>query len=148
MKEPKYWIWAAEHDDTIIGKIILRLSIIPCKLEWRWIRLQCWYLGCDMRSGVGWNMPEDCVEWWCERCGAEGINHVQMYGKPPYHEGLKERVAGWMRGQRRRIKQQLCRHTEIYILHVCGYAGNHVWVHCKKCHKFLGSKNLEEQCQS
>lgn len=43
------------------------------------VRGKCALFGCKEASsgyGGGGYLPDDCYEWWCERCGAEGINHV------------------------------------------------------------------------
>ena len=39
------------------------------------VRGHCALVGCK-EQGItgGYNMPDDCTEWWCKRCGAEGIN--------------------------------------------------------------------------
>jgi hypothetical protein len=38
----------------------------------------CALKGCDERSGGyggGGYLPDDCYEWWCNRCAADGINY-------------------------------------------------------------------------
>ena len=42
------------------------------------IRGKCALFGCkeSYNQGGGGYLPEDCTEWWCDRCGAEGINHM------------------------------------------------------------------------
>ena len=40
------------------------------------IRGKCALFGCDenYNTGGGGYLPDDCTEWWCNRCWAEGIN--------------------------------------------------------------------------
>jgi hypothetical protein len=42
------------------------------------VRGRCALFGCDELGdyGGGGYLPDDCYEWWCPRCGAEGINHA------------------------------------------------------------------------
>jgi hypothetical protein len=34
----------------------------------------CAIKGCDSRHGNSPYLPDDCDEWWCKRCAADGIN--------------------------------------------------------------------------
>lgn len=60
----------------------------PFLWVWAWLsrlrylffmRCVCAVKGCDVSYSRSGYLPEDCTEWACKRCNAEGINHV-VYG--------------------------------------------------------------------
>lgn len=47
--------------------------------KWYWrifVRGMCAIKGCDEHYSCGGYLPDDACEWYCKRCGAEGINFV------------------------------------------------------------------------
>ena len=138
--------WMAENDHLIIAKIYFRFwNTIGSFRYYVFQRGMCWLIGCDEKRGRGWNMPEDCTEWWCDRCGAEGINHMvttreTLYGFIPT---MKERLYG-LPG---RIHRKLCRHKDIsWKLFDERWGMPHpnpyMWGWCRKCNKCF-SEQLE-----
>jgi len=60
------------------ARIYFFLSNFHYKVYWRvFVRGKCALFGCNKKGsqGGGGYLPEDCYEWWCDRCGAEGINY-------------------------------------------------------------------------
>jgi hypothetical protein len=54
-------------------------SVCACLRYRLSVRSVCAVKGCHILSSNGGYLPDDCYEWWCKRCGAEGINHL-VYG--------------------------------------------------------------------
>ena len=53
---------------------------------WRiFIRGKCALKGCQIVYFDNWNLPDDCYEWMCERCGSEGINHQINTAIEPFY---------------------------------------------------------------
>ena len=132
--------WMAENDHKLIAKIYFRFwNTIGSFKYYVLQRGKCWLIGCDEHRGSSGYLPEDCTEWWCDRCGAEGINHMvttreTLYGFIPT---MKERLYG-LPG---RIQQKLCRHD--FKPHHANYQfteGVEVGS-CTKCHKYYRRSN-------
>jgi hypothetical protein len=49
------------------------------------IRGKCALFGCDEKHFCSYNMPEDADEWYCERCGAAGINYIVFNNKALFY---------------------------------------------------------------
>lgn len=61
--------------------ILYSLWFIPRNFIGKWyfrlfIRGICAIKGCEEHYSCGGYLPDDVCEWYCKRCGAEGINHV------------------------------------------------------------------------
>jgi len=47
--------------------------------EWHYrifVRGVCAIRGCNVHESCGGYLPDDVCEWYCERCWAEGMDHV------------------------------------------------------------------------
>ena len=56
-------------------RIILRVWDIFMTIRYRvFIRGKCALYGCNEHYAGSSLLPDDVLEWWCDRCGAEGIN--------------------------------------------------------------------------
>lgn len=130
--------WMAEHDNLLIAKIYFKFwNFIGSIGFWR-KRATCWLIGCDEHRGRSGYLPDDCTEWWCDRCGAEGINHQvftrdTLYGFIPT---MKDRISSCPH----RIKQKLCRHRDISWRLIGEHWGIPIKKpyqlgYCKRCHK-------------
>lgn len=58
------------------------------------VRGYCAINGCDIHYYRNDNLPDDCREWACENCGAEGINHVvqtidKFYNDTPFENFIQ-----------------------------------------------------------
>jgi len=130
--------WMAENDQLLIAKIYFKFwNAIGSFKYYVFQRGHCWLLGCDEHTGRSGYLPDDCTEWWCDRCGAEGINHQvttreTLDGVLPV---LWERISSWPY----RIRQKFCRHDINWRLFDECYGMPHPnpWQmgRCKKCGK-------------
>ena len=138
--------WMAENDDRMVAKIYFRFwNAIGSFRFWVLQRGHCWLLGCDEHHGRSGYLPEDCTEWWCDRCGAEGINN-QVHTRETL-EGvipiLRQRISGWPT----RIRQKMCRHKDISWKLFDERFGMpnpnpFMWGYCSKCNKVF-NESLE-----
>lgn len=132
--------WMYHHQDLIIVKIGMWLMNKWGKLKFIvTMRGICWLFGCIEKRGRGWNMPEDSIEWWCPRCGANGINHIAftrdlLSGKIP-------QIRNWFRYLPGRIKKKLCKHEEIRWNTHMTWDGERTYGWCKNCRKYMGRKD-------
>jgi len=72
--------------------------------KWKYIatkRLVCAIRGCRIihNQGGGGYLPEDCDEWHCSRCWAEGINHVVFSHEIFYDDTPLENVIQALKGK-------------------------------------------------
>ena len=104
--------WMAEHDKLFIAKIYFRFWNAVGSFKYYVLqRGTCWLIGCDEHSGNSGYLPDDCTEWWCDRCGAEGIN--AMVTTRETLEGAIPQLRWWFSTLPTRTHQKLCRHKEI-----------------------------------
>ncbi len=81
-------------------RIILRVWDIFMTIRYRvFIRGKCALFGCEESYGGSAFLPEDAMEWWCRRCGAEGINHVVYSRRMFYGDNKLEDFIDALRGR-------------------------------------------------
>ena len=138
--------WMAEHDKLVVAKIYFFFANIIGSFNYYVLhRGVCWLIGCDEHRGRSGYLPEDCTEWWCDRCGAEGINHMvttreTLEGVIPQLRFRISHIPG-------RIHQRICRHKDIgWRLFDERWGMPHpnpyMWGWCRKCNKGF-NKQLE-----
>ena len=69
------------EENSFFYRILSLFWFIPRNFIGKWyyrvlVRGICAIKGCDEHYNCGGNLPDDVCEWHCNRCSAEGINHV------------------------------------------------------------------------
>lgn len=72
----RYWK-DGEIQTPFLISVMLKIWDIIMTIRYRiFIRGKCALFGCEECYAGSSLLPDDVLEWWCDRCGAEGINHV------------------------------------------------------------------------
>ena len=97
------WFFDKFEEEGKLPNILYRMFAMiwfpPTNFIRKWhyrifVRGVCAIKCCDVHYSCGWNLPDDVCEWYCKRCDAEGINHINysheiFYSDEPLRNLLK-----------------------------------------------------------